>query len=143
MKHTKHTHQEEPSPPQQPTAPKESASGCLLRIYWMMVGNALLFAAAYNIAHTESALTWIDLLFALFILCLLAARYIDIRHLRGRTSDGQPATIEDWKRYAIRATLRLGRRVAPGPRPELPLAQIDAPWGRSRTPPPAPITALL
>ena len=68
----------------------------------MMLGNALLVAAAYKIVQTEGELTLVDLVYWLFVVSLITARYVDIRFLRGRTSEGQPATMRDWRRYSLR-----------------------------------------
>jgi hypothetical protein len=97
------THQENTSyQQQQPPKSPENELGCLLRIYWMILGNVLLVAAAYKIAQTEGELTLVDLVYWLFVVSLITARHVDIRFLRGGTSEGQPATMRDWRRYALR-----------------------------------------
>jgi hypothetical protein len=113
MNETTHT-RDESSSNQQRQVPKspENELGCLLRVYWMILGNALLAAAAYKIVQTEGELTFVDLFYWLLVGSLITVRYVDIRFLLGRTSEGQPATMKDWRRYtlevlAISATLWL------------------------------------
>jgi hypothetical protein len=101
--------QEEPSPATQPAADDEQsleqvtydpAGGCLLRVFWMLVGNLLLLAAAYAITQSPRLLGPADAFFWLAFGSLLAARYADVKHFQGRTAEGEPATMADWRRYA-------------------------------------------
>ena len=85
---------------QVPRSP-ENELGCLLRVYWMILGNALLAAAAYKIVQTEGELTLVDLVYWLLVGSLITVRYVDIRFVRGRTSEGQPATMKDWRQYTF------------------------------------------
>ena len=76
-------------------------AGCFLRIFWMIIGNAILLACAYGIVqHRSSLLSIADALYWAIVGSLLAARYVDIRYLYGLTSEGDPATMDDWRRYA-------------------------------------------
>jgi len=90
------THQE-----QQARQGPEGASGCLLRVYWMLLGNALVILCAYQIVEAEGALSLVDLLYWLGVASLVAARYVDIRSMEGRTAEGEPATMRHWKRYSL------------------------------------------
>jgi hypothetical protein len=103
MKRTKRNHQDEPSrrEPDPPESP-DNNFGCLLRIYWMMLGNALVAIAAYKIVQSADELSLVDLFYWVFVASLVMARYVDIRFLSGRTSEGQPATTTDWRRYSFR-----------------------------------------
>ena len=77
-------------------------AGCLIRLYWMIVGNALLFFCAMAIAEGNSSLyAPINALFWILLGTLLAARYVDIRFFDGMTGDGDTATMADFKRYAV------------------------------------------
>ena len=87
--------------PEQRREAPEGASGCLLRVYWMLLGNALVFLCAYLIVQAEGALTLVDAVYWLGVAGLLAARYADVRYMQGRTADGQPATMRDWRRYRL------------------------------------------
>ena len=76
-------------------------AGCFLRIFWMMIGNALLLACAYGIfQHRSSLLGMADALYWATVGSLLAARYVDIRYLYGLTAEGDPAAMAHWRRYA-------------------------------------------
>jgi hypothetical protein len=77
-------------------------AGCLLRISWMMVGNVVLLFCAYGITeHRSGVLSIADAFYWTLVGSLLAARYIDIRYLYGLTVDGDPASLDDWRRYAV------------------------------------------
>ncbi len=81
---------------------KAPATGCLLRLFWMLVGNAILLFCILGIAqHRSSMLSIADVFYWAIVSSLLAARYIDIRHLGGTTADGDPATLAHWRRYAM------------------------------------------
>ena len=100
--HTNHEQQSQPSPqPQEQDAARTEASGCLLRVYWMMLGNVLVVITAWQIAQSDSLLTAADLIFWLGVASLIGIRYADVRYLRGRTAEGQPATMRDWRRYSL------------------------------------------
>jgi len=79
----------------------DAPAGCLLRLFWMIIGNViLLFCASGIIQHRSSLFSVADAFYWAAVGSLLAARYVDIRHLRGMTGDGDPATMADWHRYA-------------------------------------------
>ncbi len=76
-------------------------AGCLLRLFWMMIGNVILLLCAYGIIqHRSSVLSTADAFYWAIVGSLLAARYVDIRHLCGTTAEGDPATMAHWRRYA-------------------------------------------
>lgn len=81
--------------------PAEGASGCLFRVYWMLLGNALVFVCAYRIVEAEGALILADAFYWLAVAGLVGARYVDVRYMEGRTAEGQPATMRDWRRYRL------------------------------------------
>ena len=75
--------------------------GCLLRLFWMMIGNVALAASAFGVAEDSAlALGSADAIYWAVVGLLLAARYGDIRYFHGRTTDGSPATMAHWRRYA-------------------------------------------
>lgn len=88
---------------QSPSGP----TGCLpvlLRVTWLMWGNfALLLCAAFVAQRIAPPLT--DLLFFVAAGCLIGVRYLDITRYHGATSDGEPATLAHWRRYAITMVL--------------------------------------
>lgn len=78
-------------------------AGCLVRLLWLIVGNVALALIAFAIFHHQGgfALSFRDLIFWLLVPTLLMLRYLDIRYLEGKTADNRPATIADWRRYAV------------------------------------------
>jgi hypothetical protein len=89
-----------------PQAPEQTsydpASGCLLRLFWMMLGNLALLAAAYGIVENSAASFGLaDVFYWAIVGALLWARYADIRYMNGRTAEGQPATMAHCQRYAV------------------------------------------
>lgn len=82
--------------------PGEGAGGCLLRLFWMIAGNLMLVLALVAIAQrTSPGLSWVDIAFWAAVVAVLAARWVDITRFHGRNSDGQPATLADWRRHAV------------------------------------------
>ena len=77
-------------------------AGCFLRIFWMIIGNVILLSCAYGIIqHRSSLLSIADAFYWAIVGSLLAARYVDIRYLYGLTAEGDPASMADWRRYAV------------------------------------------
>lgn len=91
-----------PQPRQEEPPDRHQAKGCLLRMYWMLLGNALVAIFAYRIVELGGAITGMDIFYWLGAASLVIARYVDIRFLGGTTSEGEPATIKHWKRYSSR-----------------------------------------
>lgn len=77
-----------------------SGASALARVYWMFVGNFVAGYLAFGIAQHEHRLSWRDLAFAAALASLVAVRYVDITRLAGKTGDGAPATVADWRRYS-------------------------------------------
>jgi len=92
-----------PERQQKDPADRHAARGCLLRVYWMLLGNAVVALFAYGIMQKGGALTEIDIFYWLGAASLVIARYADIRFLGGTTADGDPATMKHWQRYSLRA----------------------------------------
>lgn len=83
-------------------AENDSLAGCLVRLFWMILGNALLALSAVSIIkRPTSDLSFGDVFYWGLVGCLLVARYVDVRHFQGRTADGEPASTKDWQTYAI------------------------------------------
>jgi len=79
-----------------------SLSGCLLRAYWIIIGNAALAFSAMAIAmHRGPFLSVADAVFWGAVVTLAAARLIDIRKGSGRTASGEPATMANGWRYVL------------------------------------------
>lgn len=84
--------------PQTETTP---FAGCLARMFWMIGGLVVLIFISLAIFR-NSAFSIYDIAFAVIVMAMILVRLLDIRYLRGETADGQPATIRDWRRYAVR-----------------------------------------
>lgn len=87
------------------TDPKQTSSsgtGVLLRLYWLILGNALLFFVLVFIFERHPKLpSLLDVAFVATMASLLIVRYIDIRFFDGQTGEGKPATMQDWRGYGI------------------------------------------
>lgn len=81
---------------------RHPAKGCLLRAYWMLLGNALVALFAYRIMEMGGAITVMDIFYWLGAASLVIVRYVDIRFLGGRTGEGEPATMKHWRGYSSR-----------------------------------------
>lgn len=78
----------------------DSILGLFLRLYWMMFGNGVVvIAAALPLAYPQMPTAPQLAGFALGVVSLVAARFVDIRYCGGQTADGAPASLDDWKRY--------------------------------------------
>ena len=89
-------------PSTSPNALPTPLGGCLVRAFWMLLGNALLALAAIGIAKThERFLSLADLAFWGCFLALLGARYVDIRKYSGLTGTGEVANMAHWRRHAL------------------------------------------
>ncbi len=85
-----------------------SLLGCLIPMFWMLVGNGILALCAVAIVGGETDLFGVaDVFYWLTVGSLVTARYVDIRYLSGRTAEGKPATMAHWRRYSI---ILIGRR---------------------------------
>ena len=81
-------------------ASQMSGAGCLVRLGWMMFGNAALVICIGMIAsHTGSFLSAADAVFWAVVPVLIWLRHVDITRMNGQTASGQPATLSHWKRY--------------------------------------------
>jgi hypothetical protein len=82
--------------------PATSALGCLLRVFWMLGGIAILLYSSLWIAlESDSArLSAVDVVFGVGLSATILARYLDLRFYSGTTGTGEPATMADWRRYA-------------------------------------------
>ncbi len=78
-----------------------SPTGCFLRLFWMMIGNAALLICAFGIVqHRSSMVSMADAFYWAVVGCLLAVRYADIQYFDGLTAEGEPASMVHWRRYA-------------------------------------------
>ncbi len=92
---------------QEQPKPQDEPMGCLpslLRFTWMALGNAALFLCASLVAK-GTALVVMDIMYFAVAIGLIVVRYIDITKFKGQTSEGMPATLAHWRRYAILTAL--------------------------------------
>lgn len=92
----------QPRPSDVPPAKSESAVGCLVRIVWMLLGNAALAFAAMRIAMGRG-FRWsaADTAYWAIAAGLVLLRLVDVSVLKGQTVTGEAATLAHWRRYAL------------------------------------------
>jgi hypothetical protein len=80
--------------------------GELLRMFWLVWGNAGLLLTVGMICR-EPAWTFsaLDAVFWGLVIALLAARFFDITRFRGVTASNEPANTGHWLRYALKLVL--------------------------------------
>ncbi|MBN1854784.1 MAG: hypothetical protein JW829_18775 [Pirellulales bacterium] len=88
---------------------QEGSSGCLFRLFWMILGNLVLFFVAVQLLfHPRGWFSSLDVVYWLTTVLILVARYADIRFFQGTTAEGKPATLRDWQRHAFILVLVTG-----------------------------------
>jgi hypothetical protein len=79
-----------------------TAAGVLARLFWLLVGNAILAISLVFILHNRSGFFHAaDGVFWITAMALVLVRYLDIRYFHGQTATGAPASIRHWVRYAV------------------------------------------
>jgi len=74
----------------------------LPRLYWMLLGPALIVVTAALITkHTSWSLGWRDIVFWGAIGSLIAVRHLDAKRFGGASADGTPVTRHDLRRHAV------------------------------------------
>jgi hypothetical protein len=85
-----------------PQGDAKSDSGCLVKMGWTFGGPAILLWLVIRIALAPAwTLTAKDVTFWVVVGIVIALRYLDVRRFRGRTMDGDPATMHHVVRYAM------------------------------------------
>ena len=88
--------------PQKEVLPnQDAASGCLVRLVWMLLGNLVLVISALSISHRAASFSGADVVFWVTVVAVIWLRYIDITRLHGQTATGTPATMAHWRRYSM------------------------------------------
>jgi hypothetical protein len=82
-----------------PNQGQDSLLGLFARMFWSLIGNAILFFLAAGIYRTQTAISIFDIEFLGVVLLLIIVRYLDIKYLKGVTVEGLPATMEHWRKY--------------------------------------------
>jgi ABC-type polysaccharide/polyol phosphate export permease len=89
-----------PGPPTRHDGPKAPVIGALARLYWMLLGNAILALLVLLIAQQGRDRAWAtDAIFWAAVVSIVLVRYLDIALLDGATASGEPASLSDWRRY--------------------------------------------
>jgi hypothetical protein len=77
-----------------------SGAGVLARLWWMLLGNAvlglcliLIFECRNGVLCTSDAVFWFT------VASLALVRYFDVKFLGGCTAIGAPASMRHWVRY--------------------------------------------
>ena len=87
----------------QPPVPQNSSAGCLIRFFWMCMGNIILFFCVTYIFHNRvRGLTLVDLAYWLTVVAMVAVRWVDVRSYHGDTVTGEPAILSHWRQYTVR-----------------------------------------
>jgi hypothetical protein len=86
--------------PKTQTTADPPALGCLVRLFWMAVGNFALFLAGLKVSSSERVGV-ADIVYGGVTLALLLARWIDITQLNGMTIRALPATRAHLRRYSF------------------------------------------
>jgi hypothetical protein len=77
-----------------------------IRLSWGLAGPlTLFFVGAYILREARPPLSFASLLYFGVLLLILVLRLFDIEILRGTTLSGRPATLKDWKSYAMMTAL--------------------------------------
>jgi hypothetical protein len=80
--------------------------GCALRLFWMLVGNAIVYGSLAYVALNKLAFPGVlDIVVWLTVVLTIVARRVDITRGQGTTASGEPATLEHWRRYAVAVVL--------------------------------------
>jgi hypothetical protein len=77
-------------------------SGCLVRLFWMGIGNvALALCAVAILSHRGDFLSAADIVYWVLVPAMIVVRFVDIRKFGGRTAAGEPASDVHWRRYLV------------------------------------------
>lgn len=84
----------------QTTDKQSSALGMMARLWWMLLGNAVLaLSIVFVVENKEGVFHAADWVFWITVATLILVRYLDIRLLDGTTATGAHATTIHWVKY--------------------------------------------
>lgn len=74
----------------------------VMRVYWLVIGHLLIFSfgVAILMNHLQNNLLINCCFWVSVVLCPIA-RWVDIKRYKGQTSEGEPATMQHWKKYTL------------------------------------------
>ena len=81
----------------------EEQLGCLSvlpRLYWLAAGNVIVLFSSVYIALRKATLA-VYLIYILGTICLIGARFIDIKYFKGEKLNGERASLNHWLRYTL------------------------------------------
>ena len=77
-------------------------SKALVRLGWMLGGTMITLIAWFTLVSSPAWTFGLrDVVFWSGVLVSLSLRYLDVMRFQGQTSDGEPATMGDFRRYAL------------------------------------------
>jgi hypothetical protein len=110
-----------PSGGDHPNPEHDSLPGCFLRLFWLMIGNALLALALLQILFSQAPFfSGVDLFFWSVVGGMIAARFADVAYFRPATAAAQPTALSSGWQYVL--TLIVAAATA------WILAHLAAPW---------------
>jgi hypothetical protein len=82
--------------------PDERPLGCLIRLIWIFLGNALLVGLAVVLAQpSPNFLDYHDAAYGLTVLALIVLRYLDIRWWSRLSAQARQANLLHWRHYVL------------------------------------------
>ncbi len=78
----------------------------MVRLTWIFGASVLVFGAIFIVQGKAPGLA--DAMLWLVAFGLILTRYVDIRYLKGETSDNKPATLKHWRRYSVMILIAAG-----------------------------------
>ncbi|HOW51910.1 MAG TPA: hypothetical protein PLV42_07690 [bacterium] len=77
----------------------------VLRTCWMLWGYFPLMYFAKTIVYGKAGIfSFPDLGILINLLFIIIVRYVDLRYYEGKTGDGAPATMADFRSFALKTT---------------------------------------
>lgn len=82
--------------------PPVTPAGCLLRLFWLVLGNATIFLSLATVAVTRAPLpSYLDVIVLIAVISMIAVRWLEIARFGGRTLGDEPASPRHWRRYVV------------------------------------------
>lgn len=81
--------------------PQPGFLGLVTRIVWVAVAPGAMLLVAVAVMERQLGLSYLDAIYWAAALLMIGARLLDVTRLGGTTSDGHPATMATWRRFAL------------------------------------------
>jgi hypothetical protein len=86
----------------QTTEKYDSIFSLFVRVFWALIGNAiLLLTTIFIFLHKGAIFYTADIVFWGTVAALVLVRYLDIKLYNGLTITGQPASMSHWRKYTV------------------------------------------